>query len=73
LKGPNCRLETLRLIGCNLSEKSHDTLFFILTSSNLRELDLSNNSLKDSGVMLFSEQGNQHCRLETLRELFVCI
>uniref|UniRef100_A0A3B4H3G3 NACHT LRR and PYD domain-containing protein n=1 Tax=Pundamilia nyererei TaxID=303518 RepID=A0A3B4H3G3_9CICH len=67
LKGPNCRLETLRLIGCNLSEKSHDTLFFILTSSNLRELDLSNNSLKDSGVMLFSEQGNQHCRLETLR------
>ncbi|XP_019207635.1 NACHT, LRR and PYD domains-containing protein 3 isoform X3 [Oreochromis niloticus] len=67
LKGPNYRLETLRLIGCNLSEKSHDTLLFILTSSILRELDLSNNKLKDSGVMLFSEQGNQHCRLETLR------
>ncbi|XP_030606863.1 NACHT, LRR and PYD domains-containing protein 3-like [Archocentrus centrarchus] len=66
LKSPNCRLETLSLIGCNLSEKSHNALSSILTST-LRELDLSVNNLQDSGVMIFSQQENQHCRLETLR------
>ncbi|XP_030606853.1 LOW QUALITY PROTEIN: NACHT, LRR and PYD domains-containing protein 3-like [Archocentrus centrarchus] len=67
LKSPNCRLETLSLIGCNLSEKSCDTLSSILNCYTLSELNLSVNNLKDSGVTIFSEQRNQHCRLETLR------
>ncbi|XP_040888454.1 NACHT, LRR and PYD domains-containing protein 12-like [Toxotes jaculatrix] len=68
LESPCCALETLRLVGCNLSERSRDALASRLRSSSLRELDLSNNDLQDSGAMLFSaEQENQHCRLETLR------
>uniref|UniRef100_A0A3B4UG32 NACHT domain-containing protein n=1 Tax=Seriola dumerili TaxID=41447 RepID=A0A3B4UG32_SERDU len=67
LESPHCALEKLRLIGCNLSERSRDTLASSLSSSSLRELDLSNNDLQDSGVKLFSGQDGQPCRLETLR------
>uniref|UniRef100_A0A3Q3K0K3 B30.2/SPRY domain-containing protein n=1 Tax=Monopterus albus TaxID=43700 RepID=A0A3Q3K0K3_MONAL len=57
-----------RLIGCNLSERSRDTLASVLSSCSLRELDLSNNNLEDSGVMLFSPgQESPHCRLKVLR------
>ncbi|XP_071028977.1 NLR family CARD domain-containing protein 3-like [Oncorhynchus clarkii lewisi] len=70
LGNPHCKLETLRLSGCLVTEEGCASLISALESnpSNLRELDLSKNDLKDSGVKLLSaELGNPHCKLETLR------
>uniref|UniRef100_A0A3Q3T036 NLR family CARD domain-containing protein 3-like n=1 Tax=Mastacembelus armatus TaxID=205130 RepID=A0A3Q3T036_9TELE len=58
------------LSGCNLSERSCEALASVLSSqsSTLRELDLSNNDLQDSGVKLISDGlRSPHCKLETLR------
>ncbi|XP_032364273.1 NLR family CARD domain-containing protein 3 isoform X3 [Etheostoma spectabile] len=54
---------------CNLAERSCEAVSSVLCSqsSSLRELDLSNNNLRDLGVELMSPGlKSPHCRLETL-------
>uniref|UniRef100_A0A8C7RLL4 Protein NLRC3-like n=1 Tax=Oncorhynchus mykiss TaxID=8022 RepID=A0A8C7RLL4_ONCMY len=66
------RLEILSLSGCKLTEASCEVLASALSSSShLRELDLSNNDLLDSGVkLLFAGRGDSPCKLEILRLAF---
>uniref|UniRef100_A0A3B3V6J4 NACHT domain-containing protein n=1 Tax=Poecilia latipinna TaxID=48699 RepID=A0A3B3V6J4_9TELE len=70
LRNPNCALGTLRLNHCCLSETSCEALSAVLSSESacLKELELSNNNLRDSGVKLLSTGlESSYCRLETLR------
>uniref|UniRef100_A0AAY5KBZ1 B30.2/SPRY domain-containing protein n=1 Tax=Esox lucius TaxID=8010 RepID=A0AAY5KBZ1_ESOLU len=70
IKDPQCRLETLKLPGCGITEENCASLVSALKSnpSHLKELDLSNNNLKDTRVKLLSALlKDLECRLETLR------
>uniref|UniRef100_A0A672SRY2 NACHT domain-containing protein n=1 Tax=Sinocyclocheilus grahami TaxID=75366 RepID=A0A672SRY2_SINGR len=68
LKNPVCELKMLKLSKCDLTEESCSALASVLSSdsSSLKDLDLSNNNLEDSGVKLLSDGLKENCKLEKL-------
>ncbi|XP_076851521.1 NACHT, LRR and PYD domains-containing protein 3-like isoform X1 [Brachyhypopomus gauderio] len=69
LKSSNCILEILRLSLCGLTEESCKSLTSVLqTENSLKELEINNNDLKDSGVERFcAGLKSSNCKLEILR------
>ncbi len=65
-----CVLLSFSLAGCNLPAQCCESLSSVLQSSNcvLRELDLSNTELQDSGVKFISDGlKSPNCQLQILR------
>uniref|UniRef100_A0A3B1K2A1 NACHT domain-containing protein n=1 Tax=Astyanax mexicanus TaxID=7994 RepID=A0A3B1K2A1_ASTMX len=74
LKSSQCKLQILRsvLASCNLGVNTCESLGSVLKleNSSLKELDLSNNDLQDSGVELLSAGlKSSHCKLQILRSV----
>ncbi|XP_026102802.1 NACHT, LRR and PYD domains-containing protein 3-like [Carassius auratus] len=69
LQDKHCQLDKLNLCKCGLTEESCSALATILRSnSSLKELDMSNNYLQNSGVKkLQNGLENTNCTLEKLR------
>ncbi|XP_041655095.1 NACHT, LRR and PYD domains-containing protein 12-like [Cheilinus undulatus] len=70
LESPHCRLETLRLSCCRLSEIgcAHVASAIKSNPSHLKEIDLSKNKVKDRGVILLSAAlQTPECKLKLLR------
>ncbi|XP_058632448.1 NACHT, LRR and PYD domains-containing protein 3-like isoform X1 [Onychostoma macrolepis] len=68
LQDPHCKLETLWLSKCGVTDEGCVALASALRSnpSHLRHLDLSGNNLGDSVKLLSDALQNPHCKLETL-------
>ncbi|XP_035463425.2 NACHT, LRR and PYD domains-containing protein 3 isoform X2 [Scophthalmus maximus] len=76
LQSPHCRLKTLTLNRCGLTQRSCVGLASVLSSpsSHLQELDLSDNDIEDSGVQLLcAGLRNVSCKLEILRLSFCSV
>uniref|UniRef100_A0A8C2KG60 NACHT domain-containing protein n=1 Tax=Cyprinus carpio TaxID=7962 RepID=A0A8C2KG60_CYPCA len=59
---------------CDLTEESCSALASVFSSdSSLKDLDLSNNNLQDSGVKLLSDGLKESCKLEILKLSFCSI
>ncbi|MCJ8732995.1 hypothetical protein PDJAM_G00217910, partial [Pangasius djambal] len=70
LEDSHCKFKKIKLNKCNLTGESCSALASVLTlkSCSVRELDLSNNSLQDSGVtQLSAGLKSSQCNLEILR------
>uniref|UniRef100_A0A672KMU6 NACHT LRR and PYD domain-containing protein n=1 Tax=Sinocyclocheilus grahami TaxID=75366 RepID=A0A672KMU6_SINGR len=75
IKVPVVVLTNLNLTGCNLTGQSFEVVLAALQAPNsfLRELDLSNNDLQDSGVKLLSDAlKNPNCQLQILSKTKGC-
>ncbi|KAL6460779.1 hypothetical protein MHYP_G00307450 [Metynnis hypsauchen] len=70
LENLHCKLETLWLLDCNITDVGCAALASVLKSnpSHLKILDLSRNKIGNSGIKLLSAGlENPHCKVETLK------